>query len=170
MAAWRYKISLLVLKKYSTCSLHSLVKYFSTLEEKFRISALPCACNILYFLNWEIRSNLKFTVLHLEKETHVHGQTNQSPGTPSFEQELLLVLKIWGHLMENCQNQCLKRIILLISLKHKFQKRTKQSHYYSPISIIQSLASYNGFTYRRISNNVFWDVGLALFEGQNSGI
>ena len=72
--------------------------------------------------------------------------------------------------MENCQNQCLKRIILLISLQHKFQKRTKQSHYYSPISIIQSLASYNGFTYRRISNNVFWDVGLALFEGQNSGI
>ena len=36
MAAWRYEISLLVLKKY-----------FSTLEEKFRISARPC--NILYF-------------------------------------------------------------------------------------------------------------------------
>ena len=36
MAAWRYKISLRVLKKY-----------FSTLEEKFRISARPC--NILYF-------------------------------------------------------------------------------------------------------------------------
>ena len=35
MAAWRYEISLLVLKKY-----------FSTLEEKFRISARPC--NILY--------------------------------------------------------------------------------------------------------------------------
>ena len=33
MAAWRYEISLLVLK------------YFSTLEEKFRISARPC--NIL---------------------------------------------------------------------------------------------------------------------------
>ena len=37
MAAWRYEISLLVLKKY-----------FSTLEEKFRISARPC--NILYLL------------------------------------------------------------------------------------------------------------------------
>ena len=37
MAAWRYKISLLVLKKY-----------FSTLEEKFPISARPR--NILYFL------------------------------------------------------------------------------------------------------------------------
>ena len=34
MAAWRYEISLLVLK------------YFSTLEERFRISARPC--NILY--------------------------------------------------------------------------------------------------------------------------
>ena len=34
MAAWRYEISLLVLK------------YFSTLEEKFRISAR--SCNILY--------------------------------------------------------------------------------------------------------------------------
>ena len=40
--------SLLVLKKYFTCSLHSLVKYFSTLEEKFRISARPC--NILYLI------------------------------------------------------------------------------------------------------------------------
>ena len=36
----------LVLKKYCTRSLRSLVKYFSTLEEKFRISARPC--NILY--------------------------------------------------------------------------------------------------------------------------
>ena len=35
MAAWRYEISLLVLKKY-----------FSTLEEKFCVSTRPC--NILY--------------------------------------------------------------------------------------------------------------------------
>ena len=47
--AWRYEISLLVLKKYFTCSLRSLVTYFSTLEEKFRIPALPC--NILYINN-----------------------------------------------------------------------------------------------------------------------
>ena len=33
-------------EKYFTRSLRSLVKYFSTLEEKFRISARPC--NILY--------------------------------------------------------------------------------------------------------------------------
>ena len=48
MADWRYEISLLVLKIYFTRSLRSLVKYFSTLEEKFHISARPC--NILYFL------------------------------------------------------------------------------------------------------------------------
>ena len=42
MATWRYKISLLVLKKYHTHSLRSLVKFFSTLEEKFCISAQPC--------------------------------------------------------------------------------------------------------------------------------
>ena len=42
MVAWRYEISLLVLKKYFTRSLRSLVKYSSTLEEKFRISARSC--------------------------------------------------------------------------------------------------------------------------------
>ena len=52
MAAWRYEISLLVLKKYFTRSLRSLVKYFSTLEEKFRISARPC--NILYLLLFSV--------------------------------------------------------------------------------------------------------------------
>ena len=44
MAAWRYKISFLILKKYFTRSL-----LFSTLEENFCISAQPC--NILYLLN-----------------------------------------------------------------------------------------------------------------------
>ena len=48
MAAWRYEISLPVLKKYFTCLLRSLVKYFSTLKEKFRISVR--ACNIFYLL------------------------------------------------------------------------------------------------------------------------
>ena len=50
MAARRYEISLLVLKKYFTRSLRSLVKYFSTLEEKFRVSARPC--NILYLFRY----------------------------------------------------------------------------------------------------------------------
>ena len=46
MAAWRYKISLLVLKKYFMSERSERVKYFSTLEEKFRISARPF--DILY--------------------------------------------------------------------------------------------------------------------------
>ena len=41
MDAWRYEISLLMLKKYFS---HS--RYFSILEEKFHISTLPC--DILY--------------------------------------------------------------------------------------------------------------------------
>ena len=48
MAAWRYEISLLVLKKYFTSERSERVKYFSTLEEKFRIFSRPC--NILYVL------------------------------------------------------------------------------------------------------------------------
>ena len=55
MTAWRYEISLLVLKKYFTRSLRSLVKYFSTLEEKFRISARPC--NILYLICFSLISS-----------------------------------------------------------------------------------------------------------------
>ena len=51
MAAWRYEISLLALKKYFTHSLYSLMKYFSTLEETFHISARPC--NILYLSNFQ---------------------------------------------------------------------------------------------------------------------
>ena len=43
MVAWRYEISLLVLKNISLVR-----EYFSTLEEKFRISARPC--NILYIV------------------------------------------------------------------------------------------------------------------------
>ena len=54
MAAWRNEISLLVLKKYFTRSLRSLVKYFSTLEEKFRISVRPCNILSLYIVRQEI--------------------------------------------------------------------------------------------------------------------
>ena len=50
MAAQRNEISLLVLKKYFTCSLRSLVKYFPTLEEKFRISKRPC--NVLFITRY----------------------------------------------------------------------------------------------------------------------
>ena len=46
---WRYQISLLVVKKYFTGERSEQVKYFSTIEEKCRISARPC--NILY-IQW----------------------------------------------------------------------------------------------------------------------
>jgi len=46
MAAWRYEIFLLEFNKFFSRSLRSLVKYFSALKEKFRISARPC--NILH--------------------------------------------------------------------------------------------------------------------------
>ena len=49
MAASRYEISLLVLKKYFMSERNKRVKYFSTFEEKFRISARPC--NILYIFS-----------------------------------------------------------------------------------------------------------------------
>ena len=49
MAAWRYEISLLGLKKYFTYLLRSLMKYFSTLKKKFHISARRC--NILNIFN-----------------------------------------------------------------------------------------------------------------------
>ena len=65
MAAWRYEISLLVLKKYFTRSLRSLVKYFSTLEEKFRISARPC--NILYLLNHDTNETLSHLFCYPEE-------------------------------------------------------------------------------------------------------
>ena len=50
--------------KYFTRSLRSLVKYFSTLEEKFRISAW--LCNILYVIDIY---NLTLCVL-LQRSTH----------------------------------------------------------------------------------------------------
>ena len=49
MIAWRYEISLLVLKKYFTSERSKRVKYFSTLEQKFCISAR--SCNILYLFS-----------------------------------------------------------------------------------------------------------------------
>ena len=52
MAAWRYEFSLLArVEKYFTRSLRSLVKYSSTLEEKFRISARPCNISSIYYID-----------------------------------------------------------------------------------------------------------------------
>ena len=49
MVAWRYKISLLKLEKiFHSFTALTRKKYFSTLEEKFHISARPC--NTLYII------------------------------------------------------------------------------------------------------------------------
>ena len=61
MAAWRYEISLRVLKKYFTSERSERVKYyFSTLEEKFRISAWPCNILDMYFCLLENSAHLLF--------------------------------------------------------------------------------------------------------------
>ena len=52
MVAWRYEISLLMLKKYFTRSLHSLVKYFATLKEKFVSLHSHVISSIYYFNTW----------------------------------------------------------------------------------------------------------------------
>ena len=56
MVAWRCEISLLGLKKYFTSERSERVKYFSTLEDKFRISARPC--NILYLTSFRKKSTI----------------------------------------------------------------------------------------------------------------
>ena len=71
MAAGRYKISLLVLKKYFTRSVRSLVKYFSTLKEKFHTSAWPG--NIFYLQLWlfipKVLKNAPMNIYPLRKCT-----------------------------------------------------------------------------------------------------
>ena len=55
-------------EKYFTRSLRSLVKYFSTLEEKFRISARPC--NILYLLYRQECFTGKYTTRKIHTKLH----------------------------------------------------------------------------------------------------
>ena len=55
-------------EKYFTRSLRSLVKYFSTLEEKFRISARPC--NILYLLYRQECFTEKYTTRKIHTKLH----------------------------------------------------------------------------------------------------
>ena len=76
MAAWRYEISLLVLKKI----FHSFMKYFSTLKEKFCISTWPG--NILYIHWLSIREINKYCVIHwigiYPEDTIIHHLNNWS--------------------------------------------------------------------------------------------
>ena len=57
-------------EKYFTRSLRSLVKYFSTLEEKFRISARPC--NILYVFSEMTDLFPCCTVVSYLRRTHLN--------------------------------------------------------------------------------------------------
>ena len=73
IAAWRYEISLLLLKNIPLVrrSLRSLVKYCSTLKEKFRISARPC--NILYSLLQNVQKRQSVPRSHF-----LNGHANSS--------------------------------------------------------------------------------------------
>ena len=62
MAPRRCEISLLMLKNISLVR-KALAKYFSTLEEKFRISKRPC--NILYLCHYCLSQSLR--ALHFVK-------------------------------------------------------------------------------------------------------
>ena len=101
--AWRYEISLLVLKKYFTCSLRSLVTYFSTLEEKFRIPALPC--NILYI------NNKKTKQKNQQSETKIK-QTNKQTKNHARELPRNQSIRFDVILQQDCPiEQCLLQII-----------------------------------------------------------
>ena len=63
MVTWRYEISLLMLKKSFTSERSEQVKYFSTLADKFRISARPR--NILCFF-------IKYHLILVPDDLKVH--------------------------------------------------------------------------------------------------
>ena len=73
MAAWRYIISLLVLKKYFTHSLCSLVKHFSTLKEKFGISERQCTILYVYIFFSYINITLSLNKAHRKSRTILQG-------------------------------------------------------------------------------------------------
>ena len=54
MAAWRYEISLLVLKKIFHSFAALTREIFSTLEEKFRIAARPCNSLYIQYIYFKI--------------------------------------------------------------------------------------------------------------------
>ena len=51
IAAWRYEISLLMLKKYFTSERSETSEIFSTLTEKFHISKQPRNVVLIYYIN-----------------------------------------------------------------------------------------------------------------------
>ena len=76
MVTWRNKISLLVLKNISLARYTQRVKYFSTLEATFHISAWPC--NILYESRIIILKEILSNNFHFSKERDtVSGQSDR---------------------------------------------------------------------------------------------
>ena len=74
-------------EKYFTRSLRSLVKYFSILEEKFRISARPCN-NYPLFINYLVQKITVYPGLSMRPGSH------QSSRTYSEHCELLLFKQV----------------------------------------------------------------------------
>ena len=79
MAAWRYEISLLVLKNISLVRCAHSWNIFSTLEEKFRISARPC--NILYVIKPRPQISAVFLEVKVNKR---RGANSCKCGTFSY--------------------------------------------------------------------------------------
>ena len=88
MAAWRYEISLLVLKKY---------------EEKFRISAQPC--NILY-VTFLSKNKIRKLIIHGKKTIEMVGAPSLEGGEGRGQHFSAL------HSLE-CKNSCLSDLGIL---------------------------------------------------------
>lgn len=89
MTAWSYEISLLVLK-YFTCSLRSLVKSSSVLEDKFRSSTRPC--NIVY-IQYMDAITLSLFSYHLKKGLRSHQNGDR--------EELAIITSLFLQKVEN---------------------------------------------------------------------
>ena len=63
-------------RKYFTRSLRTLVKYFSTLKEKFRISARPC--NILYIMD-NVYKGFVYRFINVRVREKMSGKVNRYP-------------------------------------------------------------------------------------------
>ena len=103
-----YKISLLALKKYFTCSLRSLVKYISTREEKFLISARPC--NILQLFSLCFPRKQPGVILIIARG---NPQTLAFSESPDIERPFFQKLKKCSKIAEKIRDAvyCFKKMI-----------------------------------------------------------
>ena len=119
MATWRYGISPLVLKKYFTYSLCSLVKYFSTLKEKFCISTRPC--NILYFYS---NDSIKKLIYLLPPWKQFETTTNQ---------EILKAFVMSQGVLFSCVKSHPRFSNFLLQSLHFFLSKVSSSSHGSPV-------------------------------------